>query len=253
MTESNEEREKRVLRELEGKNIAHYQVLLSSWIKTRMEQDKMIITLSAAAIGLLITVITAIGIRGFWPYFFAITAIVGFIIAICSCLHIFQFNAKHLEENLRSKNTKNTSNLLKKLDKLTISSFYMGIICAVLMAVFMSFQKTGGLTMGEKKQDTPKKVEKTQKSANGIKKLSPKDLETGKLTTGEKKQDTPKKVEKIQESVNGIKKLSPKDLETGKSLNGIGNLSPQNLKPKPTQNSDKTPSEQEDSGGKDKK
>jgi len=40
MPESKEEAEKRVLRELEGKNIAHYSVLLSSWIQTKMERDK---------------------------------------------------------------------------------------------------------------------------------------------------------------------------------------------------------------------
>ena len=68
--------------------------------------------------------------------------------------------------------------------------------------------------------------------------------------------ETPKKIEKLQESVNGIKKLSPAELEIGKSLNGIANLAPQNLQsstPKPAQDSGKTPSVQEDSAGKDKK
>jgi len=220
MPESNEEREKRELRELEGKNIAHYQTLLSAWIDTRMEQDKTIIAISAAALGLLVTIVTAFGINGFLQYFFAVTSIAGFIVAICSALHIYQFNAKHLEENLRSQSTENTSKLLKKLDRLTIISFYAGIICAVLMAVSISFQKTGGFTMAKEKQDIPKKVEK------------------------------------IKESVNGIKKLSPKELEIGKSLEGIGNLSPQNLKPSSpasSQDSNKPSSGQGNSGGNDKK
>jgi len=218
MAESNEEREKRELRELEGKNIAHYQTLLAAWIETRMEQDKMMITLSAAAIGLLVTIITTVGIRGFWQYFFAIIAIAGFIVSTCSCLHIFQFNAKHLEENLRSQSTENTSKLLRKLDKLTIYSFYVGIVSAVLMAVFVSFQKTGGLTMAEKKQNTPKKVEK------------------------------------LQESIDGVKKLSPQEIEIGKSLNGIENLSPQNLQSSnSSQNNSKTSNGQTNSGDKDKK
>lgn len=220
MPESKEEGEKRALRELEGKNVAHYQVLLSAWITTRMEQDKTIITLSAGAIALLVTIITTVGVKGFWQYFFAITALAGFITAICSCLPIYQVNAKHLEESLRSESTENTSKLLKKLDKITIRSFYAGIVCAVLMAVFISFQKTGGLTMAEKKQGAPKKVEK------------------------------------IQESVNGVKKLSPQEIEIGKSLEGINNLSPQNLPSSPSttsQDSNKTPSGQENSGGKDKK
>ena len=226
MTESNEEREKRELRELEGKNVVHYQVLLSAWIESRMEQDKTIITLSAGAIALLVTIITTVGIKGFWQYLFATTAFAGFITAICSCLPIYQLNAKHLEENLRSESTENTSNLLKKLDKITIRSFYTGIVCFVLMALFVSFQKTGGLTMAEKKQGAPKKVEK------------------------------------IQESVSGIKKLSPQEIEIGKSLEGINNLSPQNLKPSSsassqeanaTQDTNATQSGQENAGDSDKK
>ena len=141
MTESNEEKEKRELRELEGKNIAHYQTLLSAWIETRMEQDKMMITISAAAIGLLVTILTTVGIRGFLQYCFVILALAGFIVTICGCLHILKFNADHLEENLRSQSTESTSKLLKSLDNLTIFSFYLGIICAVLMAGFISFQK----------------------------------------------------------------------------------------------------------------
>ncbi len=219
MAESNDESQKRALRELEGKNIAHYQTLLSAWIETRMEQDRMVITLSAAAIGLLVTIITTVGINGFWQYLFAVASIAGFIVATCSSLHIFQVNAKHLEESLRSQSTDNTSKLLKKLDKVTIVCFYAGIICAVLMAIFSSFQKTEGVTMAENKE-------------------------------------APKKIEKLQESVNGVKKLSPAELEIGKSLNGIANLAPQNLQsstPKPAQDSVKTPSVQEDSTGKDKK
>lgn len=220
MPETKEEAEKRALRELEGKNIAHYQVILSAWIESRMERDKTVITLSTVAIGLLVTIITTVGLNGFWQYCFAIIAFAGFIIAIFSCLHIYQFNAKHLEEVLRDKDGKNTSDLLRNLDKLSSICFYTGVIFAILMAIFVSFHKTGGLTMAKERQNIPKKVEK------------------------------------IQESVNGIKNLSPKQLETGKSLSGISNLSPQNLKPSSSatsQDGSKPSSGQGNSGGNDKK
>ena len=194
MPETKEEAEKRALRELEGRNVAHYQVILSAWINSRMERDKTIITLSSVAIGLLVTVVTTIGLNGIWQYLFATIAFAGFIIAIFSCLHIYQFNAKHLEEVLRDKEGKNTSNLLKNLDKLSSRCFYIGVIFGILMALFISFQKTGSLTMSKKKHDTPKKVEK------------------------------------IQESLTGIKNLSPKDIETA-SVEGISNLKPENINP----------------------
>ncbi len=192
MPESNDEKQRQELRELEGKNIAHYQTLLSAWIGTRMEQDKMVITLSAAAIGLLVTIVTTVGIKGFWPYFFLIISLAGFIIAIFSCLHIFQVNATHLEENLRSQSIETSSKLLKKLDIITMFCFYTAIICAVSMAVLTSVQKSGGDQM------TKKKSVKSQK------------------------------VENLQESFDGIKKLEPPKLVIN-SFNGIGNLSPQNL------------------------
>lgn len=51
---------KRKLRELGGRNIAHYSVLLIAFIKTKMDRDKMLVTLSSAGIGLLIAVLTAV-------------------------------------------------------------------------------------------------------------------------------------------------------------------------------------------------
>jgi hypothetical protein len=193
MTEIKDENEKRELRELEGKNIAHYQTLLSAWINSRMEQDKMLITVSAGAVGLLITIITTVGVNGFWQCLFASISIFGFIVAICSCLHIFEVNAKHLEENLSSRSTDDSSKLLKRLDSLTKVSFYVGIIFAGLMTVTPFLLRTGGAIMAEKSQDSGKKTQN------------------------------------LNESINGIKKLSPKNLEIGKSLDGIQNLSPQNL------------------------
>jgi len=65
MAESSDDREKRVLRELEGKNIAHYAAILNAWIRTKMERDKVLITLSAGGVGLLITLFSTAGI-GHW-------------------------------------------------------------------------------------------------------------------------------------------------------------------------------------------
>ncbi|MDA8663964.1 hypothetical protein N9L66_03280 [Porticoccaceae bacterium] len=62
MPETDEEREARVLRELEGKNVAYYSTMLSAWIETKMERDKTLVTLSAAGIGLLVTILTVIGV-----------------------------------------------------------------------------------------------------------------------------------------------------------------------------------------------
>lgn len=82
MSESIKDAEKRALRELEGKNIAHYSILLSTWIETKMERDKTLVTLSAAAIGLLVTILTTVGVKSLWeiPLFaFAVTSFLATI------------------------------------------------------------------------------------------------------------------------------------------------------------------------------
>ena len=79
MPESKEESEKRVLRELEGKNIAHYSVLLGAWIQTKMERDKTLVTLSAAAIGLLVTIFTTVGVKSIWEIPIFAVAVISFL------------------------------------------------------------------------------------------------------------------------------------------------------------------------------
>lgn len=203
MPETKEEAERRRLEELKGRNIAHYQVLLSAWISTRMERDKTIITLSSAAIALLVTIITTVHLKSLLQYLFASLALTSFLGTICICLLIYQLNTKHLEECLRDNSETNTSKLLNKLDLLTTSCFHAGIIFAIMTAIFISVQQKGGSPMSEPKKNVETKI-------------------------------TP-----LKESLTGLNKLAPKDIETG-SFSGLSSLSPNNVPPSPsptTQNS----------------
>ncbi|MDP3041494.1 MAG: hypothetical protein Q8N62_01985 [Candidatus Omnitrophota bacterium] len=191
MPESAEERQKRELKELEGKNIANYQVLLSAWIQTRMERDKAVVTVSAVAIGLLVTLLTTVGVYGFWQRLLTIGAFLGFLGAIWISLTIYELNANHIEYSLRGGNDKDPK--LEKCDKLSKIFFSLGIICMMLLGLIATFTNKGG--------DMAKE---------------------GKKSNAE---------QKLKESINGVQKLSPTQLEIGKSLSGIGNLSPQNLAP----------------------
>ena len=96
MPESAESREKRKLKELEGKNVANYQVLLSALVQTSTDRNKAIITLSALSIGLLITILTTIGINGWFQLIFVVLALIFFIAAIILSLRIYELNADHL-------------------------------------------------------------------------------------------------------------------------------------------------------------
>ena len=193
MPELKEDAEKRALRELEGKNIAHYSVLLSAWIQTKMERDRTIVTLSAGAIGLLVTILTAVGVKSVWEIPFYIISIIAFLISIWSSLVIYQLNSQHLEEAIRGSSERDPR--LEKYDKRSIGAFIIGALSALVIGILSaSFQltKSEGIIMSEK-DSSSKKI-------------------TSKAT--------------LKESVNGITNLYPYDIPN-RSLDGITNLSPQ--------------------------
>lgn len=106
MSESIKDAEKRALRELEGKNIAHYSILLSTWIETKMERDKTLVTLSAAAIGLLVTILTTVGVKSLWEIPLFAFAVTSFLATIWSSITIYQLNSEHLENTIKGSSTR---------------------------------------------------------------------------------------------------------------------------------------------------
>ena len=126
MAESREDRDKRLLKELEGKNIAQYSVLLSAWIQTRMQRDKTLVTLSTASVGLLVTLLTTVGITEYWIIYLYGGAFIGFGLTIWSSLQIYQRNSKHIEDSIKGLSKEDP--MLEKYDKLSMLAFYGGAI-----------------------------------------------------------------------------------------------------------------------------
>ena len=196
MPESTKDAEKRALRELEGKNIAHYSILLSAWIETKMERDKTLVTLSAAAIGLLVTILTTVGAKHFWDVFLFAIAVVSFLVTIWSSLVIYQLNSQHLEEAIRGSSDKDPR--LEKYDKRSIRAFIIGAVVTLLIGI----------------------------SSASFKLINPeKSTEENKMTNQQKSPNNSGKPAYLRESLDGVTKLSPY-LEK-KSLDGITNLKPQ--------------------------
>lgn len=126
MAESDEGREARMLRELEGKNIAHYQTLLGAWIETRMERDRTLITLSTGAIGLLITILITAGIAVWWEIWLYAAALVAFVGAIGALLYVYKRNSDLIEAEIRGEGHR-APNLLK-FDFIAAVLFVIGVI-----------------------------------------------------------------------------------------------------------------------------
>jgi hypothetical protein len=132
--ESQEESQKRALAELQGKNIAHYSVLLTAWIQTRMERDKTLVTLSAAGIGLLVTILSTGVVKSSLQLVLCGGAISAFLITIWSCVQIYQRNSLHLEQELRANYPKKDFKL-ETFDRISLYAFFIAVFCAVGIAV----------------------------------------------------------------------------------------------------------------------
>jgi len=175
MPESPEEKEKRELRELEGKNIAHYSVLLTSWIETRMERDKTLVTLSAGAIALLVTILTTVGARYWWLLLFYVAAFGGFLCTIWSSIVVYQLNSKEIEIEIQGSRGERPN--LKKYDQRSLVGFILGAIFSISIAIV-----TATSTFIEKEELTVTNTSKPQsrgqvgtgkKSLEGISVLRP--------------------------------------------------------------------------------
>lgn len=158
--ESEDQKQERLRKELEGKNVQFYMALATAWITTKTELDKTIITLSAGAIGLLITVLTAKGVAEGWHIGLFVISFIGYLIAIFTSLFIFQKNSKLIEAELREEehNIK-----LERYDKLARWSFFIGTVAFVAIGIFSALSKWK--EVNQKKEEKPQANQEIMKPA----------------------------------------------------------------------------------------
>jgi len=165
--ETQEERDKRMLEELKGKNVAHYSVMLAAWMQTKMEYDKTLVTLSFGGIALLVTIINLTGPWSVWSILLFIGAFGGFLLTIGCALVIYERNAAHIESEIRGEHK---DFKLKLLDKFLKYSFLCGIVCAILAATLSIWSKQ--MVEPNKKATTAQNL---NESFQGIETLKPTD------------------------------------------------------------------------------
>lgn len=180
MPESDEGREKRLLRELEGKNVAHFSILLGWWIQSRMEFDKTLLTLSSVGIGLLITILITLGAQSSIDSLLLILfigAFLGFVTCIGSTLTTYRLNSQYIEGELKTKDSAEVTLKLKNFDKLNLGSFILGIVfffAIGVVATLETFEKKGDTNMANEKETTQLPTGDTfKKSLEGLSNLRP--------------------------------------------------------------------------------
>ncbi|MDD3028840.1 MAG: hypothetical protein PHS57_00960 [Alphaproteobacteria bacterium] len=127
------------LQEESDKNVAYYETFLGAWVENRMETDKQILTLSSAAIGLLMFFYKDLEN----PMQFSIWLIAGilFILSIVLVLCIFQSNSSFIECLIKEDNQVLQDTLEKKLQLLTAWAFrlfLLGVLSSFVLAIIRS-------------------------------------------------------------------------------------------------------------------
>lgn len=121
------------------KRVAFYQTFLGAWIENRMEMDKQVLTLSSAAIGLLMVFYKDMD----KVFEFSLWLIAGcaFIVAIILVLCIFRNNSNYIQCLIREDNQTLQNVLEKRLQTMTawaFGSFIVGIVLSFTLAIVRS-------------------------------------------------------------------------------------------------------------------
>ncbi|HEY0924336.1 hypothetical protein [Rheinheimera pacifica] len=120
------------------KDVAFYSATLSAWYTTKFEKDKHLLSLSSAAIGLLVTLATAIGVSSLCIAVMYALAVLSFLSCVMAVLAIFDRNSKHLEDLVN--NVNDNDPFLSLLDKLASASFIFGIIFTLLVGLLSGIE-----------------------------------------------------------------------------------------------------------------
>lgn len=163
-------------RELEGKKIEYYSVLLSAWISSKMEKDKTLVTLSAAAIGLLTTLLTTVGANSTCEIFLFTFSILSFLITLLSSLKIYNLNSSYIEKALSNMPLDNNT-LLEKYDNISIYSFMLGILLSLTIGLVSAShrqeEKQIKININKESNMSEITLEIIGESLNGVTKLHP--------------------------------------------------------------------------------
>lgn len=135
-TTASAELARRAQEEHDKKLLAHYAATVAAWYTTKMEHDKSLLTLSTAAVGVLITVITKFAIATSMEMGVLAAALLAFIVCLVSVLAVYKRNCTHLVNVIR--NDEPIDKWLTVLDWISLISFVSGIILASTLGILMA-------------------------------------------------------------------------------------------------------------------
>jgi hypothetical protein len=132
MTE--EKQKKHMEAQAAQKDVEFYAAAVAGWLNTRLEHDKSLLTLSAGGSGLLITLLTTVGVSSAEGLVLHLLAMFSFLVCLGAVLVIFKKNSSHIEEVLKS-GMPPLDPILTKLDNISLAAFVLGIVFSLVIGV----------------------------------------------------------------------------------------------------------------------
>ncbi len=112
--------------------------VMSAWIDNRMTRDKTLLALSSGGIGVLLTLVSTVGVDSTFEAMCFALGFLGFIVVIVAILAIFYRNPQHLENVLE--NPEHRDRILDTLDRVAIAFFGLAIIAATTIGAINGVQ-----------------------------------------------------------------------------------------------------------------
>lgn len=166
-------------KELVERERIFYSTALSAWIESRMEKDRSLLNLSVGGLGLIVTILTTVGVTSSFEILLNATAVIFFITTILSVLKVFDLNSKYLSSIIKNEKADDTK--LIKYDNRIKRFFILGILLTLSSAFLSSTNKLieGRWHMSENKD----KNVPLSESLQGLNKFTP-NLDTIKSLAG---------------------------------------------------------------------
>jgi Na+/proline symporter len=137
--ETPEEERDRKLRELEGKNISHYSVMLAAYVSARVDANKAIFAFSSAGIGVLVAVWYGNKLKSVsaCTQTMYLIALVAFLIAVITTLFVHVANANIIESYITQSDEKTKEFKLKSW--MYVNYFAFGAAVCFTVATLISY------------------------------------------------------------------------------------------------------------------
>ena len=142
--------------ESDSKDVAFYTATVQAWVTTRMEKDRTTLNLSAAGIGLLVTLLTTVGPSSHSELLLYGLAGTCYASAIVVALLVFDRNSHYLEEVIKSRKDDDDATLIK-LDRGMFWLFIAGVVLTGVLGMFTGYNRV--------QRDTPMAQENQQTTA----------------------------------------------------------------------------------------